>query len=322
MNITIRFSSPKDRDAILDFIEEMGSNRRDATTWDALQMVAATAWDGRTLIGAIPLEPRSLHIAPATTVKTVHETAVAVRPEVRRQGIGSRLQQAIFSKPPGDALLATVFREQPESPGYQWYRKNGFEPVMHIESWFLDHPTPLTNEKIEEYDSNDSAIDWPALRTVWEHWSARYGGYGDRSAKPLPDWLTVHPYRTIYRFTIVVIRDQERHVAGYAVLGIGKLYSETDRVDILELITAKEDRHETDRLFKAVVTFGAHHTYHPIRWPLAKQDPNRAIVKHYGLRERWNFDFLIRRLNNKAADLIDLSPQVRKNWRYLGIEYI
>lgn len=321
MKITIRFSSPNERDVILEFIEEMGSRRRDRVTWDTLGMVAATAWEGKKLIGAIPVEPRSLQIAPGAAVKTVHETAVAVRPEFRGHGIGSRLQQAIFSTPPGGALLMSVFREQPESDGYRWYRKNGFEPMMHIDSWFLDHPTPLSGEPIEWYEANDVSLDFAALRTVWKRWSAPYGGYISRSARPLHKWLTVHPYRTIYRFTIVVIRDQQKHVAGYAVLGIGKLYSETDRVDILELVTVRAEE-ETERLFRAVVTFAAAKTYRPIRWPLAKQDPNREIVKCHGLRAGWNFDFLIRRTEGAAAAALDLSPHVREHWRYLGIEYI
>ena len=96
----IRFSGPGDRDALLQFIRDMGFNARDAATWDQLGMCAATAWRSGTLVGAIPLEPRWLQIDPGVVVPTVHVTTTAVAPELRGQGTGSRLQAAILEHPP------------------------------------------------------------------------------------------------------------------------------------------------------------------------------------------------------------------------------
>src|SRR2546421_690610 len=106
--LTIRPAQDADRDMLLGFIEEMGFNPRDAATWDGLQMQAMTAWQGDKLIGAIPLEPRPLQAAPGTVVPSIHETVVAIRPEFRGSGIGTKLQQAIFDAPPNNAALVTV----------------------------------------------------------------------------------------------------------------------------------------------------------------------------------------------------------------------
>src|SRR3954470_19961683 len=93
--LQIRLARPDDRDRILDFIHQMGFNPRDTVTWDTLQMTAMTAWTGDELIGAIPLEPRPLQLAPGNVVTTLHQTAVAVHPDYRGKGIGTRLQRAL-----------------------------------------------------------------------------------------------------------------------------------------------------------------------------------------------------------------------------------
>ena len=323
MAIDIRLSREGERDAVLNFIKEMGFRPRDSVTWDALQMMAMTAWESGVLIGAIPMEPRVLQIAPDTTVKTVHETAVAIHPEFRSHGIGTEMQQAIFSTAPTGAVLATVFREQPESPAYRWYRKNGFEPVMHIESWFYDHPVPFPLQNAEVYDEHDPCLNWASLTALWEqahlNWS---GGFLDRCERPLREWLRVHPYRKIYTFTIIILRDAQKNLRGYAVLGVGKMNSETERVDILELVTILEEPHEVDMLLQAIITFASTHAFRPIRWPLARYDPNRKIAKRYGMEERWNFDFMVREMRRPSKPVLDLSVQTKHSWRYFSIEYI
>src|SRR5205814_5271480 len=127
---TVRRSTPVDRDAILAFIARMGFNPRDAVTWDGLNMWSMTAWHDDRLVGAISVEPRLLKISATQSVRALHETVVAVDPEFRSGGLGTRLQQALFEQAAGEAECVTVFREDPTSPAYRWYLKNGFTRAM------------------------------------------------------------------------------------------------------------------------------------------------------------------------------------------------
>ncbi len=239
--VEIRISGAEDRDRILQFIEESGVNPRHAVTWDALQMCAMTAWLGGDLIGAIPLELRVLQVAPGVTVPTVHETVVSVSPNFRAGGIGLRMQQAIFAMRPAEAVLVTVFRGDETSGAYRWYRKSGFEPVMHIESWFLEDPGySADGSLIQVFELGDEGIDWSAMARLWHAaYVTTYGGFVDRQTRPLQKWLSVHPYRKRYEFKVLCSHDQGGTLQAYALVGIGTMHSETTRVDILEVVVER-----------------------------------------------------------------------------------
>jgi GNAT superfamily N-acetyltransferase len=309
---TIRWATAQDRDAILAFVADMGFNPRDAVTWDALSMTAVTAWDSDSrLIGAVPLEPRLLRIAPGQCIPTVHETVVAVHPDHRGHGLGSRLQQAIFASPPNDAQLVTVFREEPASPAYRWYIKNGFTPAMHVESWFHDAPRALAAaDPFAARAIDDPTIDWPALALLRQRCAASHaGGFIDRGSRPLRPWLSVHPYRCRYDFLLVT------QPSAYALLGIGTMHSQTTRIDVLDW--ACDGSGSRGGLIRAVAAFAASHDYRPIRWPLSQSDSNAATLHALGFASRWSFDMLARPLAG-CPSLANYLP----TWRYFGIDYI
>lgn len=299
----IRPSQPADRDRILRFIEEMGFNPRDARTWDGLRMCAMTAWEGDELIGALPLEPRVIQ-SEEGPIETVHETVVAVRPESRNRGIGSALQEALFDSPPGGAMLASVFREDPNSPAYRWYIRNGFVPAMRIESWFKGEPRS-SDERMERevWECSDPRIDWQCVEESWDRMMGAAGGVISRRQRPLRKWLEVHPYLRRYQFLILIAPS-----VGYALLGVGKMHSETTRVDVLELCGA-----EPSWILKCVEQFAARNNHHPIRWPLAKSDPLREVAQAQKMTSGWSFDMLVRPLNGAR-------PKTDK-WRYAGTDY-
>jgi GNAT superfamily N-acetyltransferase len=316
-----RLSRPEDRDQVLRFIAEMGFNRRDAATWNGLDMVAMTAWRGNELIGAIPLEPRPLQVRPGRVIRSVHQTTVAVAPELRGQGIGSRMQQAILALDPPLAPLATVFREEPDSPAYRWYHANGFRPVMTIHAWQLDPPpTPAESASPDVRDPGDPAIDWAAVDGHWQSaYADRYGGFICRAARPLRDWLEVHPYRNRYAFKLLRVHDNAAVVA-YAVLGVGQLHSQTTRVEIMEHATRDDGGSSLDLLIRATVAYARQNDYRPIRWAMAAGDPAADVAQHHGFKLDWEFDMLARPLRPDAAALPD--PDERKQlWRYHSLDY-
>jgi GNAT superfamily N-acetyltransferase len=301
----IRLSTPADRDAILSFIQRNGFNPRDAVTWDSLHMLAMTAWIGDTLVGAIPMEPRELCVRPNQTIRTLHETVVAVDPSHRGGGLGSQMQNAIADLRPGGAELLTVFREDPQSPAYRWYLKNGFSPVMSIDSWICDDPAKIaSSDVLRIFDVNDPNIPWQKLREL----RRTCPGMVDRTMRDLQNWLAVHPYRQRYRFHI--IHDDS---LGYGVLGVGTMHSETIRADVLEFASDSPEK-----MLRAIAAVAAKNGWRPLRFPLAKGDPNVDVVRSLGFAAGWPFDMLARPLGTNNT----FSNRPGEAWRYAGIDYI
>jgi ribosomal protein S18 acetylase RimI-like enzyme len=292
---------PSDRDAILEFIQRMGFNPRDALTWDGLKMCAMTAWMGERLIGAIPLEPRQLRIAEDWVVASVHETVVAVEPEFRGGGIGSRMQEAIAQQRPGDAKIVTVFREEPGSAAYRWYLKNGFCKTTQIVSWMGDEAATIANgANMRMWRADDASLPWNEIES-------RRGDGNLVADRPLRRWLAVHPYRGRYAFHVV-----SDGGGAFALLGVGMMHSQTMRVEVLEMI-APEDR--AAGLLRAVAAAAMREGWTPIRLPLAVDDPNGAVARSLGFTAGWTFDVLMRSLDP------DVNVRLEK-WRYAGIDYI
>lgn len=316
-DLDIRRARRQERDALLRFIAEMGFNARSAATWDGLGMTAMCAWRGDELIGAIPLEPRELQFAPGVVVPAVHQTVVAVAPDWRGRGVGSRMQAVLAEDDPPVAPLATVFREDPDSPAYRWYARNGFAPLMTIDAWSLETPGVISNPP--EYSvstRDDPTIDWEVVDGLWQDHCAGEGGFVCRAQGARHQWLAVHPYHLRYRFAVLLLGTESDRV-GYAILGAGRLHSTTVRLEVLEYACAASAF--TD-LCQAVV----HHAHdagcRPVRWALAQDDPRAAVLASSGFTSTWSFDLLGKSLSPDAPALPDAGSR-RRSWRYFSLDY-
>jgi GNAT superfamily N-acetyltransferase len=315
----IRLAAAEETPALLDFIQTMGFNPRDATSWNGLEMLAMSAWQEGRLIGAIPLEPRPIRIAAGKSVWAMHETVVAVHPEDRSRGIGSAMQTAIFECLEGQADFVSVFREEPQSPAYRWYVKNGFVPAMHIDSWF--HETAL-EFKVPELDllvPNDERLPWALLADIWRESRQTTAGFVDQSQRPLQTWLAIHPYRHRYNFILAIEPGRQNRPRGYALLGTGDMHSESKRCDILDVVSTGGDadvRYLLNQLLPLATKLGCQST----RWPLADTDPNIQSATDLGFEKRWGFDMLIRPVSSPDSSFI-LHPS-SPGWRYVPIDYI
>jgi hypothetical protein len=129
------------------------------------------------------------------------------------------------------------------------------------------------------------------------------GGVISRRHRPLREWLEVHPYLRRYQFHILIVPS-----AGYALLGLGKMHSETMRVDVLELCGD-----EPSEVLRCVEQFAARHGYRPIRWPLATSDLLREVAQAQKMIPGWDFDMLVRPLKG-------MMPKT-ENWPYSGTDY-
>ena len=270
----IRQATPTDRDDILTFIATMGFHPRSVHTWDTLKMSAVIAVKDDQMMGAVPFEPRTLHLAPGVSVPVLHQTCVAVAPIWRSFGVGHNLQEWTRSLAHSLGCGLTVFREDPSSRAYRWYVDCGFKPVITLDSYFLDVlPTSITTAAPAEL------LPPEALPRLPEH-----PGTFSRSATQA-NFLAAHPYRG--RYTLhTVITD-----SGYALLGVGKLHSTTDRADILAL------EGDPPALLPILIATSRHHGWTPLRWTLPRPHPHTAIAASLGMTARWSFDMLASNLD-------------------------
>lgn len=315
-DIEIRWASADETAPILNFIEAMGFNPRDNTAWQGLEMVAMSAWQGGNLIGAIPLEPRPLKITADKTIWAMHETVVAVHPDHRARGIGSAMQQQIFTSLPDEIELLSVFREEPQSPAYRWYLKNGFQKAMQIDSWFFEGKPEWKMPEVDLFVPTDSRVPWEFLAETWRKAQQTASGVVDQTQRNLRDWLAIHPYRARYNFKIAAERGRQGRAPGYAILGTGNMHSERKRCDILDLISTGgpgDVRHMLDQIIPFEIKIGSA----AIRWPLAQTDSHAEIAQAIGFQRKWSFDMLIRPLPHSSFNLLPSSFA-----SYASIDYI
>lgn len=286
--LDISWSTPADRDAILAFIAAMGFTPRDAATWDGLAMRAIVArrqdeQGAERIVGLLPIEPRPICVGGGRVVQAVHQTCVALTLDERGHGLGSLMQTRLDEWLPDEVELITVFREDPASPAYAWYRRNGFSPATHVIAYERSvAPSPST-----------LGDDWGGDRAAIE--SAETGRFiarNDpflvaRSHRPLADWLAIHPYRTRYAFEIVAGPNDS-----YAVVGVGKLHSAQPRLDILDLVAV--DLRDVMALLARCDTLAVARGASPVRIAIASHDPIVSKLRELGFVPGWTFDLLIK----------------------------
>jgi hypothetical protein len=154
-------------------------------------------------------------------------------------------------------------------------------------------------------------VDHTHVEALWRaRRGERAGGFLNRRERPLSQWLPVHPYRSRYRYYLLV------RPAGYVLVGVGKLHSVTDRVDVLELVSDGAPGGAEEReLLLGVVAAAREAGWQPVRWALAATDPAVTIVRDLGFRHGFSFDFMVK-------PLAPLPPTDTAAWRYSAIDYI
>ncbi len=159
------------------------------------------------------------------------------------------MQQAIADQRPAGAQLVTVFREEPQSPAYRWYLKNGFFKAIQIYAWFCDEPGTIVGDDLPRtWKVGEASIPWNEVERAWTHHPvSQSAGRVDRTSRGLKDWLTVHPYRHRYSFRILADAP-----GNFALLGVGALHSDTIRADVLELMPSDAHPSTIESLLRAI----------------------------------------------------------------------
>ena len=304
--VTIEWNAPTERDEVLAFIARMGFTPRDAVTWDALAMRAIVARRGSELIGVLPIELRPVRIGGDQLVTVAHQTCVAVAPGERGTGIGSRMQTRLDELLPTDVPLMSVFREDPASAAYAWYRRAGFEPAMHMVSWQREvGGAPRSSVARDWLDSASNPI---TAAEIWQRVRGNGGFFVDQTRRPLMPWLEVHPYRSRYTFELLTLG-----MRGYAVVGIGTLHSHSPRLDVMDLVA--DDDVVARELMRLALDRAALRGVATMRLALVESDPLAHVVKSVDMVRGWAFDLLVKRREQHW----EIHPA---RWRYATIDFI
>ncbi len=147
-------------------------SREDVTAGVAVQ-------DGR-IVGEIPLHIRRFVLRPGVTVRVAFEHSVCVDENMRGQGIGSRIQDAMkqFMRDRVEAL--TVYRGAERSPAYNHYDRNGLTDCCYIRTWKHDAPgaaAEALGDLVPAEEILDRAEQFAAcFRSAYAH----AGGFQDR----------------------------------------------------------------------------------------------------------------------------------------------
>jgi hypothetical protein len=136
----------------------------------------------------------------------------------------------------------------------------------------------------------------------------------------LRDWLRVHPYRSRYAFKLLLLNEVDATLGAYASLGVGRLHSETSRVEIMEHAVRDDSPSRLDRLLDAAVAYARQNAYRPVRWAMASTDPASAPARRHGFKPDWQFDMLARPLQPDAFDLPEATERSQL-WRYHSLDY-
>lgn len=310
---TFRLSESYDTSSVLRFIEDMGFTSRAQEYWvkNKLQAALCLSPNGD-IVGAIPVHPRLLSLGDGQTIVTWHQTVVAVRPELRSTGIGTKLQDLLKREAVArNVPIMTVYRRDESSNAYRWYSKNGFEDVLPIRSLTAEplvdvriSPLAFEVQNVEGNYQLNSEIQQFLSNTISEN---------PCGIHKLPDvsLSELHKrgaYSSIYRYECVTLKS-DGVIMALAILGVGKLHSDGERVEIL-LHKEREAMYFLE-LVQRIRNYAYDNNYSPVRIAISQLDPLLLPLCDLGFVDNWGFKFRV-----CAIDLIKLqSVLLPKNIR-------
>ena len=311
--IVIRKYTSDDLSEVLALIGKSDSTNRTKETWVGNDMTAILAFEGEKLIGIIPFEKRKIVLHRNTEINALWVSAAHIEPAYRRQGIGTRLDDAIGKEFSPEFKAVFVIREDQLSDAYRWYVKLGYQHLAEIISLKLN-VAPMEKhtvftliesvEKIKKYG--------PKLKKCFNDCVGDFGGYPKRDELFWAKKFETHYYKDHYKYCMIIIEVEE--VQAYALIGRTNLRDDIDRLDILELIVPGDDEIRKD-LFKAILNYGDQIKCKEVRIQLTDQDPLVHWCKGLGFAIRWQTHLLGKYIDSD-------NPLTGVKWKFFHIDYI
>ena len=144
--------------------------------------------------------------------------------------------------------------------------------------------------------AEDPGLTWDRIEAFRQaDANGHHGCWVARETRPLAPWLAVHPYGGYYRYSVAWSEDSSGCLDGYAIIGCGRLHSQTERIEILEFAAA--DTRAAHKVLNVVLAYAAARDLKPLRWMLAAGDRQfEALAGELGLTSRFSIDLLVRPL--------------------------
>ena len=99
----------------------------------------------------------------------------------------------------------------------------------------------------------------------------------------------------------------------YALYGLSRMHSDVLRLDVLEACGA-----DTEGLIQGLLHEARRHDCEAMRFAMAECDSRGEVALAKGAKAGWNFDMMVRALDNESAPL----AAERDQFRYFTLDYI
>ena len=241
----VRRYSLEQLEAVLDLSARSISTTRTIDTWIQNNMTAVLAYSGNDLIGAIPLERRILVIGGDRETEVLWVSGAHVDEQYRSAGVGSAMDRSIEAYFSEEASGVCVYRGNPQSAAFRWYKKNDYKVVASIVSLERDAQISCRTglyykvlSKLEDIEQISAK-----LKLAFERKYCNASGFVPRSSRYWADKIKYHLYRQSYQYSVLML-DRKTDLSSYAFLGQTSLGDGQRRLDIFEFVAIETERQE------------------------------------------------------------------------------
>lgn len=281
-NIEIKPYSEDQLDAVLSLSARSISTTRTQQTWLRNDMTAILAYDKSRLIGAIPLEKRKLTVGDGRFIKVLWVSGAHVDSDYRSIGIGTEMDRRIseYFSTVADGIF--VYRGDPDSQAFQWYRKNGYRVINPIFSLHKHLVKDSVHARGYQVLTQLSEVREYGSR-LFDSFQEKYnhnGGYTVRSSEYWARIFTNHLYREYFRYFILVVPPTTAGRLVYAFLGETSIGDNISRLDIFEFIAIEEE--DRTALENAIEDFGKKRGVNSFRIRFTVGDPDISWFSEQG----------------------------------------
>ena len=240
-------------EAVLELSARSISTTRTRHTWIQNNMTAVLAYSGNDLIGAIPLERRKLTIGDGRLTEVLWVSGAHVDEQYRSAGVGSAMDRSIEEYFSEEASGVFVYRGDPQSAAFRWYKKNDYKVVASIVSLERDAQSSCRTGQLYKVLTKLEDIEKisPKLKAAFESKYCTAAGFIPRSSRYWVDKIKYHLYCKDYKYSVLIL-DRKAGLRSYAFLGQTSLGDGQLRLDIFEFVAVETER---QKLLDAVTDY-------------------------------------------------------------------
>lgn len=266
-------------------------------------VTAGVAVRGGEIVGEIPLHIREFVVRPNVTLQLAFEHGVCVSEEMRGQGVGTAIQDAIRQFMTDRADVLAVYRGDERSSAYNFYDRCGLKDVCYIRHWLLPEDARITVGAGEVLPADALLARESELLEVFRDAYGHAGGYQRRAEgfyeRALTHLEAVELATTFY----LLVEEAGSRIEGYCILGF---YGGSAGATVMEVATRKRDLACATRLLQRACT-AAVENGRRLRAELHDGSVYRPVFEALGFEPQPRGEMIM-------ASPLDLRAGARKTW--------